>query len=152
MDYLQQLIVNATGIFALAGFGIGIHQTLIRKNPFGLTYVFRPLGAFVYADLTVFGLFWLGASTLSLLLSDWALFLLIASLFWLVRSIGETIYWLNQQFSPINRNPVKNFRYLKKVYHNDSVWFIYQIFWQCMTVIFIVTSLYFGKLWILQVL
>ena len=148
MNDVQVFIVATIGIFASIGLVKGINETWRKKNPFGITYIFRILGAFVWADLTVFGFFWLALSVVSLFLSDWLLFLVTISLFWLVRSIGETIYWLNQQFSPLNRNPVKNFRYLKKVYHNDSVWFIYQIFWQCMTVVFIITSLYLGKTWI----
>ena len=148
MSELQTIFVTGIGVFALIGFIKGMHETWTKKNPFGITYVYRSLGAFVWADMTVFGIFWLAAVAVSLLFSDWILFLLTASIFWLVRSIGETIYWLNQQFSPINRNPVKNFKHLKKMYHNDAVWFVYQIFWQCMTVVFALTSIYLANLWL----
>jgi hypothetical protein len=82
-------------------------------------------------------------------LNDWLLFWLIVSVFWAVRSWGETIYWLNQQFSTIERNPPKK-HILYPIFHNDSVWFVHQIIWQCVTVISIVVSLYFGRLWLMK--
>lgn len=148
MEFWQVSIISIVGVLGVTGFIKSFYECKKKKNTFGLTYTYRILGAFVWADLVVFGFFWALAATISLLFADWILFLLIVSLFWLVRSIGETIYWFNQQFSPINRNPVKNFKILKNVFHNDSIWFVYQIFWQCMTVGTIITSLYLAKEWL----
>ena len=36
---------------------------------------------------------------------------LVVSLFWVVRSTGEMIYWLNQQFSELNKNPIGYFTF-----------------------------------------
>ena len=86
-------------------------------------------------------------SIVVIILNDWILFLLILSVFWLVRSLGETIYWLNQQFSKINRNPPKKF-WTFKFFPQDSLWFIHQIFWQCIAVISIIFTIYFAKIWL----
>lgn len=147
MEIWQKGAILVYTIGAFIGFVKGFIESKNNKNSLGLTYVFRIYGAFVWADIVVFGLFWTIAGIVSLLLNSGVLFLLIASLFWLVRSIGETIYWFLQQFSKINRNPPQNF-VLYPIFHNDSVWFVYQIFWQCMTVVFILTTLYLAKAWL----
>jgi len=51
---------------------------------------------FVWGDAVIFGLFWTVALIVAWVLKDWYLFLLIVSVFWVVRSLGETIYfsWL----------------------------------------------------------
>ncbi len=121
-----------------------------KKNAFKDTPFLFPLGSFVWADQLVFGLLWSGIASFSLLTSNWLTFLLATSLFWLTRSVGETIYWLNQQFSTVKRNPPEKY-FLFKVFHNDSVWFVYQIFWQCIAVVTILTSLYLGKRWLASI-
>jgi len=108
---------------------------------------YEVLGGFVWGDVVVFGLFWFLVSIAVLYLQDWILFLLIVSLFWLVRSLGETIYWLNQQFTPRSNNHPKQYL-ATKIFKNDSVWFAHQIFWQCVTVVTIITSIYLAKLWL----
>lgn len=138
------LILLAT---SLAIFIKSMHESMNKKNAFGLTPFLLPLGIFVWGDGVVFGLFWLLASGISLIIKDWLFFLLIVSVFWLVRSIGETIYWLNQQFSTLERNPVQNLPW-NSIFHNDSVWFVHQIIWQCITVISLVASLYLGFVWL----
>lgn len=122
-------------------------QCYIHKNAFGLTYYLNILGIFAWGDAIIFAPFWALVSAVALTLQDWTLFLLIFSLFWLVRSLGETIYWFNQQFSTLNRNPPEKLPGFK-FFHNDSIWYIYQIFWQCVTVVSAVFSLYFSKLWL----
>jgi hypothetical protein len=148
MEIWQQSIIVLFGLGAFIGFIKSFDECKRKKRSLSLTLQIGPLyGAFVYADLVVFGLFWTIASLGAFFLNDWYLFLLTLSLFWLVRSIGETIYWFLQQFSTINRNPPEKF-YIHKIFHNDSVWFVYQIFWQCITVITIITSIYLAKLWL----
>lgn len=119
-----------------------------KKNTHGSFLPLNLIGAFVWTDAVVFGLFWVIVSIVALLLNDWILFLLTLSLFWLVRSVGETIYWFNQQYSKINRNPIERYPYLVEIFHNDSIWFVWQIYWQCITVIALVFSIYFGTMWI----
>ena len=125
----------------------GLVESQKKKNAFGLTPYLLPLGAFVWADAVIFGLFWTLVSLAALFLQDWYLFLLIVSIFWVVRSLGETIYWFNQQFSTVNRNPIENLLG-KHIFHNDSIWFVYQIAWQCVTAISTVSSIYFAWMWI----
>ncbi len=57
-----------------------------------------PFGAFVWEDLLIFSLFSLGSLTATLLVRDWRAGLLIYLVFWVVRHLGEVIYWLLQQF------------------------------------------------------
>lgn len=140
-------------IFALANFAISIkgsYETWKRKNAFGETPFLYLLSMFVWGDAMIFGVFWGAAAIVSILLGDWILFWLIASLFIMVRSIGETIYWFNQQFSTITRMDPKKY-WTNKIFHNDSVWFIFQIMNQCLTVITIITSLYLAKMWLATV-
>jgi len=149
MNFYQTLFLLAFAVLNAAFFYKAFLETKHKKNAFGLTRHFFFIGAFVWADVIVFSPFWILACIAALLLKSWTLFLLILSVFWLVRSIGETIYWFNQQFSPINRNPVENLP-LRSVFHNDSIWFVHQIFWQCVTVTTIITTIYFSFVWIQQ--
>lgn len=142
-----KLLLSAWAMYALAGLVQGLKlcrqgQTN-QPSPF-----FLPLGAFVWADAVVFGLFWLLVAGWCLLIGDWLLFFLIGAVFWSVRSLGEMIYWLNQQFSNIDRNPPEKFKFLFKFFPNDSVWFVYQIFWQCVLVISLVVSVKLFSVWL----
>lgn len=141
---------NFLFIFALGCLLIslkGSYETWKKKNAFGSTPYLYLLSIFVWGDAMVIGIFWAGAALVSIILSDWILFWLIASLFILVRSIGETIYWFNQQFSTITRMDPKKY-WTNKIFHNDSVWFVFQIMNQCLTVVTIITSLYLARLWL----
>jgi len=147
MTFLQTFII---AVYFLANFLVfikGYNETKVKRNAYGETPFLFPLGIFVCGDAVVFGLFWTLSSLVSLFLKDWYLFLLTVSVFWAVRSFGETIYWFNQQFSTIIRNkPEKMFLY--KIFQNDSVWFAYQTMWQCLTILSIISSMYFSKLWL----
>lgn len=146
MNQAQLVIVCTYSLLAAYGSYRG-YTECIKKNAMGLSRGYWLYGAFVWADMLIFGIFWVLAGVISLIATDWTLFLLIIAVFWLVRSIGETIYWFNQQFSTIKRNPPERLL-LYKLLKNDSVWFAYQIFWQCMTVICILLSIYLGKIWL----
>lgn len=140
------------GIFLIINLLIflkGAYETIKKKNSYGWTLGLYPLGIFFWGDAVIFGLFWVIASAISLLLEDWNLFRLIFSVFWVVRSLGEITYWLNQQFSTINRCPPEKLPGIK-LFHNDSIWFIYQICWQCVAVAAIISSIYFAKIWLGQ--
>ena len=146
MESWQKIIIIIWGIISFALFVKGFKESKDKKNAYGLTPFF-PFGAFVWGDAVVFGFFWTAVFVVVLILNDWTLFLLIISVFWVVRSIGETIYWFNQQFSKINRNPPEK-NWMFKYFHNDSVWFIHQIGWQCVTVISIIFSIYLTHIWL----
>ncbi len=147
MQTWQQYIVLFFGLVGLVSFVKGMDESKNRKNAFGLTPALYLIGSFVWADAVIFGFFWFLFSALSLLLSDWWLFLFGTSVFWAVRGFGETVYWLHEQFAPMHRNPVKTL-ILHSVFHNDSIWFVYQIFWQCVTVTAIILSVYLGSVWL----
>lgn len=147
MTSLQRLFFFIFAVFNALIFLKALHECKNKKNAFGLTPRLGWMGAFVWGDAVVFGLFWAMVSLAVLFLQDWLLFWLIASVFWLVRSVGETIYWFNEQFATVHRNPPKSLRgYF--LFHNDSIWFVYQIIWQCTTVVAVIASLYFAKLWL----
>lgn len=133
METWQILILIVYGIFSFSGFYFGLRQCL-KNNPYGLTRIYNLIGAFVWADTVIFGLFWALTSFIILYFQDWLLFLLTLSLFWLVRSLGESIYWFNQQFSARNRNPYHTLP-ISKIFPGDSSWIAFQIFWQCATVV-----------------
>ena len=76
----------------------GYRECKYRKNAYGLTPYLNLLGVIAWGDAVVFGLFWVGVSLVTYLLHDWYLFLLIISVFWVVRSIGETITGLTSSF------------------------------------------------------
>jgi len=147
MTFLQQTVVFMCALINLVVFAWGLHQTKHKQNAFVLTPFFYIFGIFVWGDAVILGLFWSLAAGAGLLLHNWYLFLLIISLFWTVRSLGETMYWISQQFSTINRNnPAQLLGHA--IFHADAVWFAYQLFWQMVTVASIICSIYLTHLWL----
>lgn len=136
-------------LFNIFVFSYSLWQCTIRKNPFGRCHL-AMLGSFVWGDAVVFSLFWIFLSVITLILvPNVNFFLFSASVFFAVRGVGETIYWLNQQFSKVKRNPPENFM-LERIFPGESVWFAYQIIWQVITVVSVVGSLYFGAKWLVS--
>lgn len=149
MQIWQQAVLFVFAFFQLIIAIKGFAECKNKKNAFGLTPWLFPFGIFVWGDALIFGFFWFLAGLVSFLLGDWILFLLIIAVFWLVRSLGETIYWFNQQFSTINRQPPEKLPGYRIV-QNDSIWFINQIFVQCITIISFILTLYLAKIWLRQ--
>lgn len=147
MTAWQQIIVLLYALLCLGAFIKGFHEVKNKKNSFGLANRWSLLGVFVWGDAIVLGLFWLIACFIVLFLQDWYLFLLSISLFWVVRSAGEVIYWLNEQFAGKNRNPPHTLMFYS-FFNGDAIWFIYQLYWQCILVVSLLTSLYFAVFWI----
>lgn len=116
-------------------------------NVFKETPFLSWLGIFVWGDALVISPFWIISSLISYFTESMSLFLFINSLFWVIRSLGEIWYWLNQQFSSKLRNPPDKLL-LHSLLKNDSVWFVYQVFWQCIFVFSVVSSVYFGWKWV----
>lgn len=146
MSVLHNIFLGGFLFVSLISFILGL-----KKSKSGITNSETPylffIGAFVWADAVVLGLFWSLAALLVLILQDWLLFWLIGSVFWMVRSFGEIIYWLNQQFSSKNRNPPQKI-WLYKFFPNDSVWFVIQVYWQCILVASIIVSVYLFSIWL----
>jgi hypothetical protein len=143
----QRFFLLGFAVFSLFAFFKALHECRNKRNAFGLTPWLLPIGAFVWGDAVVFGFFWAVISLAAGLMQDWYLFLLITSLFWVTRGFGEMIYWFNQQFSTLDRNPPEKMKGYE-IFRNDSVWFVYQIVWQCVTVIALLLSLYFAFRWL----
>lgn len=136
-------------IFLLLQIILSIKSQRECKNgcSFTLTHWLAPLGMFVWGDVLVLSLFWFFAGLVALLLQDVVLFLLIVSTFWLVRSIGETIYWFLQQFATVKRDlPHTLLGY--SLVKNEAIWFMYQVMWQCITVITLLTTIYLSHRWL----
>lgn len=151
MTFWQQIIVFVYGLVNFGLFLKGLYESNKKNNAFGLTRRYSCFGMFVWGDAVVFGIFWAIASLISLILNDWYLFLLIISVFWLVRSIGETIYWFLQQFATVKRDQPHTLNFYK-IFHNESVWFVHQIIWQCVTVASLITTVYLFAKWLQRVL
>ena len=148
MESWQKILLTLFSLVNLLVFIKAFNECKYKNNSYGKTKPLWVLGIFVWGDALIFTPFWILVSTIALVLHDWVLFLLIISVFWVVRSLGETVYWFNQQFSKINRNPPEKLMFYSIV-KNDSVWFIYQIMWQCVTVISVIFTIYFSHLWLL---
>lgn len=145
----QQLLLIVYLLVNLVVFSKGFFECKYKKNAFGLTPYLAILGVFAWGDAVIFGLFWIGVSIVSLFFGNWYLFLLLLSLFWLIRSFGETIYWFNQQFSTVRMEWNKPEKLaFNSVFHNESIWYVYQIIWQCVSVVSLLLSIYFVNLWI----
>lgn len=143
----QKYLLIALSIFSLVGAIKGFLECKNKKNAYGKTELFSLIGAFVWGDVVIFGIFWFLISLVILFLKNWILFLVILSLFWVIRSLGETIFWFNQQFSNKILYPPEELRFYK-IFRNDSVWFIYQIIWQCVTVVSLFFLIYFTTIWL----
>lgn len=148
MTSWQRGLILLFALGALILFFKGYYESKHKKNAYGLVRVLLPWGIIAWGDAVIFGPFWFIVSVVALILNDWYLFLLVVSIFWVIRSLGETIYWFNQQFSKIRAGNEPEKLPWHSIFHNDSVWYIHQIVWQCATVISIIASIYFANLWL----
>lgn len=102
------------------------------------------LGIFAWGDGLIFPLFWIVLSFIYIFNQNLYLLLTFVSAFWLIRSLGETIYWFNEQFASIHINKAENLTGYKLVKDN-SIYFIYQIIWQIVSVFSLVALIYFSR-------
>lgn len=98
MNTLQISTIIIYGLISILAFIKGFFEVTKKNNPFGETPFLLFLGIFVWSDAVMIGFFGFLISLICLLIGDWILFLLIISIFWVVRSLGEIIYWINEQF------------------------------------------------------
>lgn len=127
------------GLGALASFLYGTYQTSIRKNPYGLTPSLILYGIFVWGDAVLIGAFWASISMFSFATQNVGFFMLAQSIFWMVRSAGEIIYWLLQQFAETKRDTPESLRF-HTLFPGESIWFAYQVIWQ---LVFVAAGLVF---------
>lgn len=142
MIWWQTIILIFIALYSTVAFFQGFKNTYIKKNPYGLTPRFNILGSFVWVDAVVFGAFFSIVSVVSILFQNINLFLLVFCVFWVIRSVGEQIYWFLEQFADKNRNKPENLP-MSKYFPGKSVYIYTQIFWQCISVIAIILSVYF---------
>lgn len=131
-------------LYALAGMLYSLYQTRRQHNYFGLSYMLIPLGAFVWVDGVILGFFWITTTVLFFVLNKPTITLLVFSLFWTVRSAGEVLYWLLEQFASKKRNPPPTL-FLYRLFPNESVWIVMQLLWQCVLIIALVLDILFIK-------
>jgi len=144
MYIYEQLVLGLIAGYSFASLFFGLRN---RKNPFGISKIFSPLGSFVWADNAIFGMFFLLTSIFCLFFQEWILFWFLFSVFWAVRSLGEQVYWFLEQFAVTHRNkPSTLWPYA--IFKGEETWVIMQIFWQCVAVVAIISSVFFGYLWI----
>ncbi|MFA5584847.1 MAG: hypothetical protein WDA09_11605 [Bacteriovoracaceae bacterium] len=148
MTQWQGFLLVFMALYSLIAAIKGYSQTKIKNNPYGLAPWFNLLSIYVWADAVIFGVFFFLISVAALFLRDFILFLLIFSLFWTVRSIGESIYWFLEQFAVNHRNP-EHTLWLSRWFPRNSSWIANQILHQCITVIGIIASVYLFKLWLI---
>ncbi len=142
----QSILITIFALYSLSGVLMGSQQ--IKKYlSFYPTYIYYLLGAFVWGDVFIFGIFWTLISILVFIFDDWTLFWVFVSVFWFIRSLGETIYWLLQQFASKSREPVEKVAFYS-FFKNESVWFVQQIIWQCITVVTLISSVWLVNLWL----
>ncbi len=147
MEIWQRLIVILFGLFSIIVFLKGVNESLKKNNSYAGTIPLLWMGIFVWGDAVVYGAFWALCCFTVLLLNDWLLFLLLFSVYWTVRSLGETIFWFNQQFTPMKLYHAPKLPGYK-FFNNESIYFIYQIFCQCITVVSLITTIYLSAIWL----
>ena len=133
--------------YSLLCFILGFYNSR-KKNYLGVCHLFYPLGAYVWADAVIFGLFWAMITVVVYYLKNWYLFLTFYFVFQTIRTFGESIYWFNQQFSTVNRNPGE--RQWPHFFFRDeyTTWFVYQIMWQCVCAVCTIFAIYFSYMWL----
>lgn len=143
MNGWQKLVTVGVGVVGLATVLKG-WQKIKQQKSFDETPLLSWLGIFVWGDTLIIGMFWVATSIVGLIFRKWVIFLLCVSVFWIVRSMGEIIYWISQQFSAKNRNPPERLFGYKWV-KNEAIWFLYQLYWQIVMVVGIVATIIICK-------
>jgi hypothetical protein len=147
MQIWQHDLVLTYSIFGFL-FGLkGWYESSIKKNPYGQYFWLNFWGAFVWADAAILCMFWGIAGFIILYFNNWSLFCLLFSAFWLIRSLGETLYWFLTQFTNLNKDPAEKF-FLNKFFPGGAVFFINQMLWQCISIIALLSTIYFAYQWI----
>lgn len=147
MNSLQTTLVLLWMIYSLIAAIYGFIKTKKKNNPYGLCSWLNPLGAFVWVDAVIFGIFFFLVSVFALFLHDFVFFLLVFFVFWTVRSVGEQIYWFLEQFAHQHRNP-EHTLWASRFFPRNSVWIAMQIYWQCVSVITAIVSVYLFVQWL----
>lgn len=115
----------------------------VFKSKERLEFIYKwawPFGAFVWEDLLVFSFFNIFFSTVVYILDDIKVGIIFLLVFFVVRSVGETIYYFLQQFNPLPPYPHRlhaHFAALRLLLGNISdqkCFILSQVFFQSITV------------------
>ncbi len=120
-----------------------IKNAAFRENPW-----LNVIGAFVWVDVPVFSLLVTTIVVFYFLTNQSVYFLATAfCVFWSVRSYGEIIYWMHEQFAHPKRNNLETHP-LYKFFQPDSLLVVFQTFWQAIFVLSILASLLYASKWL----
>jgi hypothetical protein len=147
MHELLQLISFIGSVVSLTILIIAYKEVSIKRRAFTITPWLAPLGIFVWADALVIGFFWLLWCSFTFFWQDWWFFMSGVSAFWLVRSLGEVNYWMLQQFlKPATNEPHKLWG--NRFHKGDDIWIAYQVAWQCVAVVSLLSLAYSAYHWL----
>lgn len=111
------------------------------------------LGSFVWEDLFLLSIYFSILSGVTIYFQQIKLFLLGFVIFWLVRSLGETIYWFLQQFIVPQHHPLNvdlHFNIVRKIFGNISTqqcMVLFQVLLQIITMFSIIALIFILKNW-----
>jgi multidrug transporter EmrE-like cation transporter len=143
------LISLALFIFAVAKVRAEKENGIWTFMPFILTLL---NGTFILGDAIVFSIFFFIVSLVLIYKNDVRYTLLVFLMFWIVRSAGEVVYWLNYQFTSIHPHqpqfPVRNqLEFLTGSIPENSVYTLYQATNQVLLVVFLILLFLLIKNW-----
>ncbi len=137
--YYQQLIIMLSGITLIC---IIISCIAVSQGNFSqfepeLFFFGLPFGSFIWGDLFIFSLLWFVLCIMLLKAKNPRYFWIALCSFWLIRGVGETLYWFVQQFSP-DHQPWIN--YYPRIFFLDhlkpeEIWVFHQVIWQAITIL-----------------
>jgi len=139
------LVSLALFIFSVAKARIESDDGIWIFLPFVLTLL---NGTFILGDAIVFSLLFFIVSLVLIYKNDFRYTLLTFLLFWIVRSAGEVVYWLNYQFTSIHPHPVMNqLEFLTGPISEKSVYILYQAANQAILVVWLIVLFVLIKNW-----
>lgn len=95
----MNLAMTLLTTFFILLFYFSYRKVLRSGERFGIIYHWAFwLGSFVWEDLMVFSIYHAIASVATLIFHDIRIFFLMIGIFWVIRSVGESIYFFLQQF------------------------------------------------------
>lgn len=134
-------LVFAIFIFSFLAF-FSFRKIKNSKSTFGFIYPWAwPLGAFVWEDLFVFSILGVSTSLLVYILNDIRIGYIGFLIFWIVRSLGESIYFFLQQFFQSTEYPhtiEEHFKVMRKFFGDISdqkCYILLQVFHQSVIVL-----------------
>ena len=142
-------------IFALISLALFIFAvTKVRAEKGSGVWIFLPFaltlinGTFILGDAITFSMFFFIASLLLIYKNDVRYTLLVFLMFWIVRSAGDVVYWLNYQFASTHPHPfINHLEFLTGPIPESSVYVIYQAANQALLATFLILLFVLIRSW-----